>query len=556
MSAAANSRLVIKKRSIQSLFRDVHMGRFAIPRLQREFVWDGRKSAKLLDSIYLGMPIGIPLIWQAKKSERLFLRQRYHVLPPFDHRNREVWFLVDGQQRVSALHRVKEGGELTNARSRVIDFGRVVLSLDSEDGDERIRYRKPVPGRFIPLCDVLHPHWQHRVGPVTKRQRDEIRRCRERILHYKAHLMFVRMKIGQVRECFLRINTQGMKLTAADAIFTKAESLELRELAHEVREQLDPAFRDIGEIPILWAIAATRGGIEARGVAINQAIRRIQRRAEESVSFKKQLGRDWSRLVQCLGKAVDYLRGTFSVLNRDFLYSDYMLAMLALFFYWNQGGPSQHQSEEIRKWFWATAVGGRYSGRNFLRCIPEDVRFFRRLAEKRDARFRYSQQVEKADIRRTQYQGHTGIGAAFYCLLALRRPVSILDDGINPVPLDRHSTRANRKDRHHIFPRGPLRQANVPLADYNSICNVCLLTAEENQRIGSRRPASYLREPAAKRRQFARKMRSHLIPHDNGSGLWEPGLKRGFKRFIKGRTNLLCRAFEQEAGIRLFRRDA
>jgi len=556
VGVASNTGIVIRKRSLQSLLRYIDMGRFAIPRLQREFVWDGRKSAKLLDSIYLGMPIGIPLIWRAKRSEKLFLRQRYDVLPPFNHRNREVWFLVDGQQRISALYQTKEGGNLTNARGRAINFGRVVLSLESEDGYERIRYRKPIPGRFIPLHDVLHPQWRHRVGTLTQRQGDEIRRCRERILRYKAHLMFVRMKIDQVKECFLRINTQGMKLTAADAIFTKAEGLELRDLVHEAREQLDPAFRDIGEIPILWAIAAIRGGTEARGAAIDQAVSRVQKKADQEPRLKKRLGREWSRLVQCLGKAVDYLRQNFSVFNRDFLYSDYMLAMLALFFFWNRGGPSLRQSEEIRKWFWATAVGSRYSGRNFLRCVPEDVRFFKRLAEMPNARFRYSQQVEKADIRRTQYQSHTGTGAAFYCMLALRRPVSILDDGINPVPLDRYSTPANRKDRHHIFPRGPLRHAKVPLTDYNSICNVCLLTAEENQRIGSRRPSSYLRQPASKKKRFGKKMRSHLIPHDDGSGLWERGVKRGFRRFIKTRNELLCKAFEQEAGIRLFRRDA
>src|SRR3989304_1132422 len=103
VGVASNTGIVIRKRSLQSLLRYIDTGRFAIPRLQREFVWDGRKSAKLLDSIYLGMPIGIPLIWRAKRSEKLFLRQRYDVLPPFNHRNREVWFLADGQQRISAL---------------------------------------------------------------------------------------------------------------------------------------------------------------------------------------------------------------------------------------------------------------------------------------------------------------------------------------------------------------------------------------------------------------------------------------------------------------------
>src|SRR5438874_2974768 len=80
--------------------------RFAIPRLQREFVWDGPKAAKLLDSIVRGMPIGTITIWQAPRSQRLHLRQKYHVLPQFNPEHSVVWFLMDGQQRVSVLHHV------------------------------------------------------------------------------------------------------------------------------------------------------------------------------------------------------------------------------------------------------------------------------------------------------------------------------------------------------------------------------------------------------------------------------------------------------------------
>jgi uncharacterized protein with ParB-like and HNH nuclease domain len=117
MEPTARRRIAITKQSIQSLFRHIDMGRFAIPKLQREFVWDGRKAAKLFDSIYQGMPIGIPLIWRAKRSQKLFLRQRYHVLPAFNHANREVWFLVDGQQRLSSLH----NAERVNKNETLLD---------------------------------------------------------------------------------------------------------------------------------------------------------------------------------------------------------------------------------------------------------------------------------------------------------------------------------------------------------------------------------------------------------------------------------------------------
>ena len=545
----------IQTRTLRQLLEHIVEGRFAIPKLQREFVWDGPKAAKLLDSIYRGMPIGVVLIWETPRSQRLYLRQNYHVLPPFNAHNGKVWFLIDGQQRVSVLHHVQEGSLLTNASGKEIDFSRVVFSLDNEEDGEQIRYRKPVADWLVPMRDVLHPQWRHRLGPLGKRQKARVHECRERILKYGIHLMFVKMPLGDIRECFLRINTQGMKITTADAIITRAEGLDLRDVRHEVRQHIDDGFGQIPEMPILFAMAAVRGGTEARGQALRQVIERLEREAKADKRLRKTLAKEWHRLGVCFGKAVDYLRQNFCVLSREYLYSDYMVAVLAMFFFWNGRGPSSTQREQLRKWFWATAVGSRYSGRSFLRCLPEDLKFFKCLARNGSARFSYRPEVDRGEARRAQYASRTGITAAFYCMMLRRRPVSILDDGLNEIPVDHYATAANRKDRHHIYPQAVLASAGVPASLYNSICNICLLTAEENQSIGSRRPRSYLGDVQANGTYFARKMSRHLIPVHDASGIWQSDVRKGFSKLLQERMGRVCHELEAEAGIRLFRRE-
>src|SRR3954465_9381405 len=106
----------VKQLTVRRLRSYLDRGVFAIPRLQREFVWNGPKAAKLLDSMLRGMPIGMTLIWETPKSQLLHLRQRYHVLPHFDRNNPKVWFLIDGQQRVSVLHHVRVGDRLQNSK--------------------------------------------------------------------------------------------------------------------------------------------------------------------------------------------------------------------------------------------------------------------------------------------------------------------------------------------------------------------------------------------------------------------------------------------------------
>lgn len=545
----------VRARKVSQLLRDLDAGKFAIPRLQREFVWNGPKAAKLLDSIYRGMPIGTVLVWQAAKSQRLHLRQRFHVLPPFNHRNSKVWFLVDGQQRVSVLFHVREGDRLENARRQELNFARVVFSLEDEDDGQQIRYRRPAEGQYVSLSTLLHPQWRQKLNGLTKWQIERVRKCRRAILGYTLYQLFVESDLAAIRETFLRINTQGMKVTTADAVFTQAENLELRDVAHALREHLDGHFKEIGTQPLLFLLAATQGGADARGRAVQATIAKLNREADHDARKKKSLAKTWNRLGPSVAKAANYLRERFAVVHRNFLASDYMLSMLAFFFFLNGRGPNRFQAEEIRKWFWATATGSRYSGREFNRRIGEDLKFFRLLANGSRKRFHYVPQIEVSDLRKAQFASRAALTSAVYCMLLGRRPVYLLDKGLNEIPVQVYAGRADRKDRHHIFPRHLLSKEEIPAAQYNSVGNICLLVASENQEIGSRRPWSYLGDLEQPGWSFGSKMRRHLIPVEGDSGIWDTSIPRGFKRFLDRRTRLLAKELESEAGIRLFRRE-
>ena len=57
-----NKRIATKVKRVSQLLKCVEEGRFAIPKLQREFVWDGPKAAKLFESILAHMPVGVVMI--------------------------------------------------------------------------------------------------------------------------------------------------------------------------------------------------------------------------------------------------------------------------------------------------------------------------------------------------------------------------------------------------------------------------------------------------------------------------------------------------------------
>src|SRR5947208_16643471 len=88
--------------------------RFAIPKLQRNFVWDPGRAAKLLDSMYRDMPIGSIFLWEMDRKSANLIRQSADVLPSFNSIHKHVWFVIDGQQRLSVIHQAFAGQERQN----------------------------------------------------------------------------------------------------------------------------------------------------------------------------------------------------------------------------------------------------------------------------------------------------------------------------------------------------------------------------------------------------------------------------------------------------------
>ena len=56
----------------EALFVEIDAGQIKLPRFQREFVWDKEQSAKLIDSVLKGFPIGTFIFWKTKEELRSY----------------------------------------------------------------------------------------------------------------------------------------------------------------------------------------------------------------------------------------------------------------------------------------------------------------------------------------------------------------------------------------------------------------------------------------------------------------------------------------------------
>ncbi len=281
--------------------------------------------------------------------------------------------------------------------------------------------------------------------------------------------------------------------------------------------------------------------------------RKWSKRIDEDPTEKDEFRKLWARYQRAFLDAGDYLHHRFPVYDESYLPSANMLATLAVFFYNTSGQPNRFQKTEIRKWFWATGVGQRYSGHGYHRNIASDSRFFEAIAKGAKKRFVFRERLDPViDIRGAEYASRSARTRAFFCLLAAQNPLYL--EGGAPLPLEKKvMSHSNRTNRHHIFPRIQLSQVGLQARVYNSLVNICFLVSRENQSIGGRIPANYLEVLKRQNgRDFGRVMKSHLIPVGRDHGVWQRGVVRAFKRFRQERLELICRAFEKEAGIKLF----
>ena len=545
--------------SLARLRRSLQERKFAIPKLQRNFVWDPSRAAKLLDSMYRDMPIGSVCLWEMDRKSANLIRQSSNVLPSFNTTHRHIWFVIDGQQRLSVIYQAFEGQQRTNDRGRDIDFGRLcfVVHPARDTGDTpRIVYRKPVDGELVPLCDILAPDWRRLMPKHSQRFLRSIRDCRSRLLRYPLPIVVVRSAtLEEIGEVFIRVNSQGMTVTSADRAIALMGNLDVRSMAVELRERLREERFDLPSIdPILMgfnlvAEKQKRGGDPPKPETM---ARRWSREINNDERRKRDFRSIWDRYRKAFLAGTDYLRLKFPVYDESYLPSGNMLATLAVFFYHHPGRPSRAQAVEIRKWFWTTGVAQRYTGRGYHQNIVGDALFFQDLAAGKRARFRFKERLDPVlDIQAAQYASRSARTRVFFCLLASLRP-RYLEDG-DYLSVDKGVlSHSNTKHRHHIFPKAQMAK-RFTARTYNSLVNICYLVSRDNQAIGMKLPRKYLAGYRdAGRGRFGTVMKSHLIPVSDESGVWESGIAVAFKKFRRQRLKLICREFERAAGIKLF----
>ena len=285
--------------------------------------------------------------------------------------------------------------------------------------------------------------------------------------------------------------------------------------------------------------------IGGQGLAV--FLKQIEKDKEDKKSFLK----NWKNIVYGYEQAVDYLTSEFKVTQLRSLPTQNIYTMLSYFFFLNQRRPTKSQIKEIRKWFWHTGCGERYSGAKFNRNIPKDIEFFRKLSKNKNTKYNIEEKIDTLPFLKTNYRTSSTSSSVTSYFLMLRQNKPLYVANASEMLLDNPTNISNRKDRHHIFPEALLKRNSISSTWTNALMNICYLESDENQSFSDGHPKDYL-TLHKRRKHFAKVMKSHLIPYSNKSPIWIPKVRLAYKGFLNERAYLIITKFNKLAGAKIF----
>lgn len=520
--------------TFSSLFAEIKSGTIKIPQFQRDFVWSKAQSAKLLDSIIKGYPIGTFILW--KTTERLrSVRNLGCIDLPKTPKGDSVKYVLDGQQRLTSLFVTLEGLKIKREKHED-DYSNMWVDLKAEEDEDVVLLEvgDREEGQVIRLNDLLHG----KIKLLASYPED----LQERIETYKTRIKSYQFSVVQIKdapidvatEIFSRLNVGGKPLSVFEIMVAKTfdpeRDFDLAEKYDELQEELRSVGYDtIPESTILQTVAMLIGK-DVRKKAILKLTR-------------DQVIEMWPEAVDAIKEAVDYFRGYYRIPVSRLLPYAALIVPFAYFFHQHGKKPTGKRQKYLADFFWRVSLGGRYSQSQESR-LAQDANKIDAILKEELPRYDWAVNVTPQFIEDNGYfSASRAFVKAILCVLAYQQPKSFVDNSV--VHLDNGWLKqANSKNYHHFFPKAYLEKKKEDYFYVNHVANITLVDDFLNKRvIRAKAPGTYMKQFIKDNPEIDACMESHLITLGKSGGV----LDNDYWTFFEAR----CEAFSKELNKRI-----
>ena len=524
------------------LISEIQKGQIKVPKFQRNFVWSLDKTAKLLDSILKGYPIGTFILWETR--ERLNDIKEIGSLelksaPEGD----KIQYVLDGQQRITSLYAAYLGAQIQKeGEKKITNYTDIYVDLekDIEDDAQIITSEKP-SGLHITLNKILNSleHDDEIEDEFEREVRKRIRKYAQTFSTYDFSTIVLRKEdIDSAIEVFTRINTGGQTLTLFEIMSAKTYD---EEQNFDMEDRFQKLLRELSESKYDTISSSVILSILGLILSKNKECKR-----KVILQLDKQNIIDiWDNVISALKESIDYFRSVYRIPVSAILPYDSLLVPFAYFFYFQKEKPKGEQIKFLEEFFWRMSLSFRYSSSSESKLAQDIKRIDKILTGNRPDYDEVKVYLNSPkDLIETSFSAGSSYCKAILCLLAYNEPKDFQDNG--KVILDNSWLKvANSKNYHHFFPKAFLKKKGI--RNENSLINITLVGSDLNKRkIRAKAPSIYIQDFLDLNEELPKSLESHLIESIDEFGI----VSDDYDVFLEKRAKVIHRELKNRIELK------
>ena len=523
----------VNQHPIETLLTWIKSDEIAIPDIQRPFVWNATKVRDFIDSLYSGYPVGYLITWR---------NPNVRLQDGTQSAGKRI--LIDGQQRVKALLAALLGEQIVHKNYKQ---KRITIAFHPGEGRFEVASasNRSNQGWISDIATVFAP--DTRMLQLVREyceanqdvDQDEIYERIERlkgILNNSLGLIELNdeLDVETVAEIFVRINSKGVTLNAADFAMSRMAASEQYD-GHRLRKCIDyfchlavrpeayrqlvqdddfantdyframewltdwkddlytPTYTDM--LRVTFTSEFKRGRL-ADLVALLSG-RNFDARTFEEVIAEASFRKLKEAVLRYMNKT-NFTRFTMILRSAGFVDASMIRSQntvnFAYILYLTLRAQDTNATEIetlVRRWFVMSVLTTRYAGSTET-TFGVDIRNINEQGVDQ-----YLDTIERAELSDAFWnvglpqQMDTPVASSPYFNVFLASHVKANDKGFLSRDLSVRDLLEGQRDIHHVFPSSYLQQHGFRKGDYNQIANYVVMQREINITIGNKEPATY-----------------------------------------------------------------
>lgn len=510
------------------LIADIERGDIKIPQFQREFVWDIEKSAKLIDSILKGFPIGSFILWKTNDQLRSVRGLGRGDFPT--RAGESVNYVLDGQQRLTSIYCCLTGSKIHREIGKPSDYSTIYVDLDADEDSVIAAHFLEAPSKdqYIKIVDLLSVNFEL-IAKFTPERRAKIQNYYSIINAYSFPLIEISdATIDVATEIFTRINLGGKPLTVFEIMVAKTydEGLEfdLSKKCQALKERLQSInYETISETTFLQVGAAI-----IRKDVTSKSILQIN---------KEVFVNHWEKIADAIERACEYLKNYNRIPVSRLLPYNAFLVPYSYFFFHHPDRPIDIRQPLLEDFFWKCAIGARYSS-SLESKVNQDLRKIDQILKGIEPQYEWQVSIKPSSlIANGKFNSSKAFVKAILCLYAHHEPKSFADGAVVNIS-NYWLKQANSKNYHHFFPRKSSACKGKDEQIINNVFNITIVDDFLNKRsIKARNPSDYIAQFQKSNRNLPQALMTHLIGDIEEFGITDDSLEV----FVQKRAELVSR---------------